>query len=209
MIKNKKFSYCSFMVTVLIVVLVFVTATTYIQLIVGALLYIPLAYFAFKVFPRKRRRVKRTQQPSKLEEEVETKKESNEGWGISDLDKRAFLKLIGGAGLALFLFSLFNKRAENQFFEKAIGVSGAVYVQDVSGNKINPAQRQPTDGYSISEIDDNVISYYGFTNKDGEWFVMKVDTTTGSFRYIRGGSDFPESWIKREELTYDYFNNIF
>lgn len=216
--KHKTLTYCSFMITSLVVVLVFVSATTYIQLAFAILLYFPLAYFAFKVFPRKTRRITRPKQSVMAEvhssarsaekAEVETIQPKSEGWGIADIDKRAFLKLIGGAGLALFLFSIFNKKGESQFFGKAVG-SGTVYINDTAGKKIDPAQNQPTDGYRISEVDDNIITFYGFTNKDGAWFVMREDTDTGSFRYVKGDSSFSDNWTNREKLKYDYYNNIF
>lgn len=201
------------MVASLVVILVFVSATTYYQLAVAILLYIPLAYFALKVLPKKPRRVQPTtaNQSAHKEEKVEAEilKPAKEKWNIADIDKRTFLKLIGGAGLALFLYSLFNKKAEGLFFGKAAAESGIVTLQDTNGNKINPAERQPTDGYRISEIDDNIITFYGFTNKDGSWFIMKEDTDTGSFRYSRGDKNFTGSWTNRENLTYDYYSNVF
>ena len=214
-------TYFSFVIACLVVIVAFITATTYIQLAVAILLYPLLVFFAYKVIPHKwkyslKKPVTSVEPPLqtfpshsvKPAEKVEAAKV--ESIGISDIDKRVFLKLIGGAGLFLFLFSIFNKKAEGLFFKSLPGpVSGKVSLEDIAGNKIDPAQAHPMDGYRISEIDDNIISFYGFTNKDDAWVVMRVDTDTGSFRYAKGDSNFPGSWTNRENLKYDYFNNIF
>src|SRR5713226_10546963 len=105
---RKTLTYCSFMVTSLVIILVFVSATTYLQLAFAIILYIPLVYFAFKVIPQRRVRRKTkvsTQFAVKQseEEKAEILKPKKESWTVADIDKRAFLKLIGGAGLALFL----------------------------------------------------------------------------------------------------------
>ena len=206
--------YCSFIIAGLVVIAAFLTATTYTQLAVAILIYPLLVCFAFKAFPRKAQMypLKKPvtaviQPPVKPAEKVESDKEKNT-LGITDIDKRVFLKLIGGVGLSLFLFSIFNKKAEGLFF-KSLPAPGKVSLEDIAGNKIDPAQNQPTDGYRISEIDDNVVTFYGFTNKDGAWFVMREDTDTGSFRYARGDGNFPGNWTNREKLKYDYFSNVF
>lgn len=197
-------TYCSFVIGSLVVIAAFITSTTYSQLAVAILLYPPLVYLAFKAFPRKIKCCL-----FKETEKVESVKSENT-FGIADIDKRVFLKLIGGVGLALFLFSLFNKKAEGLFF-KSLPPPEMVSLKDISGNKIDPAQNQPTDGYNICEVDDNdsIITFYGFTNKDGAWFIMKEDTNAGSFRYAQGSSNFPVNWGNRENLTYGYFSKTF
>ena len=82
-------------------------------------------------------------------------------------------------------------------------------MEDVSGNKINPAENQPTDGYQITEIDEGDTFYCGYTNKEGDWYIMKQDLETGSFRYVKGNSGFPLNWTNRATLQYDYFYNVF
>jgi hypothetical protein len=131
--------------------------------------------------------------------------------GISDIDKRVFLKLIGGAGISLFLFSIFNKRAEGLFFKSlpASGVSGAVSLEDIAGNKIDPAQKKPLDDYSISDIENGIITFYGFISKDSSWYIMRVDTNTGAFRYTKDKSNFRANWANRQNLKYDYLDNVF
>ncbi len=211
-LRRKILTCCSLVIASLVVIVAFVTARTYTQLAVGILLYPLLIYFAFKAFPRKAwiyplKKPATAIQPSvKLAEKAGTDKRENVG--ISDTNKRAFLNMIGGAGISFLLFSIFNKKIGG-IFAKSLPGSGRVSLETIDGNKIDPAQSQPTDGYRISEVDEDVITFFGFTNKDGAWFVMKEDTDTGSFRYARGSTDFPGNWTNRENLKYDYFNNIF
>lgn len=206
-------TYTGFLIACIIVAAAFITATTYTQLIIAALLYPFVAYFALYRFPGKRSRLSPERDENiaqNIDHPAEVVEESKiEHVGISDIDKRVFLKLIGGAGISLFLFSLLNKRAESMFFKKLPSESEQVFLGNIAGNKINPAENQPTDGYNICEIDDDVVSFYGYINKDGSWFVMRVDNDTGSFRYTKGNSNFPLNWTSRKDLSYDYYSNIF
>ena len=83
-----------------------------------------------------------------------------------------------------------------------------VSIGDSTGNKINPAQSSPLDGYNITEIEDSTISFYGFTNENGGWYLLRVDTVAGSFRYAKGDLNFPGSWASRGNLKYDYYYNL-
>ncbi|MBI4099386.1 hypothetical protein HY440_00085 [Candidatus Microgenomates bacterium] len=124
-----------------------------------------------------------------------------------DVDRRMFLKLIGSAGMTLFLFSVFTKKAEASFFGSVPG-PGTVALKDTTGTLVDPAIKQPTDGYKISEIDDSSPAYYGFIEKTGKWFIMKEDSS-GAYRYTKGDSSFSTNWTSRASLTYDYFDAIF
>ena len=203
--------YLSFIIACFIVVGVFVTSTTFIQLAVGILIYPLLVLFAYKLFARKIRnyspRKASTIKPPRVSIE-KTEQSERSSVGIADIDKRVFLKLIGGTGITLFLMSLFSKKVESLIPSTYPGMS-VVSIRDETGNKINPAQSSPLDGYNIAEIEDSTISFYGFTNKNGFWYILRVDTVTGSFRYARGDSNFPRGWNNRETLEYDYYNDIF
>ena len=209
---RKFISCCILVIAGAIVVLIFVTSTTYLQLAIAVVLYFLAAYFAFKIFPRKIIAipvviVQPPVNPVKTVE-VQTSNSKEETVGIADIDKRTFLKLIGVSGLSLFLYWIFTKRAGAPIFG-GTSESGTVSLEDAAGNKINPAEKTPTDGYKITEIDDSIIAHYGFTHKNGSWFIMRLDTDTGSFRYARGVSDFARGWDKREQLKYDYYVNVF
>jgi hypothetical protein len=62
--------------------------------------------------------------------------------------------------------------------------------------------------YKINDIDDSgTTKYFGFTDKDGNWFIMQLTPT--QVRYIKGASAYTASWTGRTGLTYDYFYNAF
>ncbi len=127
---------------------------------------------------------------------------------VSDNDKRLFLKLIGSAGFSLLFMALFTKKAQAAFFGSVPG-PGVVSVKNIAGEKIDPAESHPTDGYEITEIDDaSSPAYYGFLKKNGYWYIMKEDST-GAYRYSKGTSSFSTNWTNRASLTYNYFDNVF
>jgi hypothetical protein len=128
---------------------------------------------------------------------------------IQDYKKRQFLKIIGGGGVSLFLtLFVFRQNASAAFFGSG-GGPGVVALKDSAGTKIDPAEKQPTDGYNISEIDDSALpSYYGFVHKNGNWYIAKEDSS-GAYRYTKGSSSFSTNWTNRASLTYDYFDSIF
>lgn len=203
-------TYSSLIIACIVVILAFITATTYTQLAVAIILYPVLVFFVYKVFPSKYLSYtsKKTITKNHVPEKSKTFEAANkESIGISDIDKRVFLKLIGGTGIFLFLFSLFNKKTEDLFFKY---LPGSFPDKNIAGsNTNNLPQDQLLDEYKISEIDDNVISFHGFIKKDGSWYILRIDTTVGSFRYSRGDFNFPDSWNNRENLKYDYYHNLF
>ncbi len=206
-----------FIIATLVMFGMFISATTYVQLAVAIVTYPLLVYVAFVVFPRKNfihasPATTITLEPPLAAQKTESVKTG--GIGIADIDKRVFLKLIGATGLSLFLFSIISRKTEGLFFRgiqspATSAASGRLALEDLAGNKVNPAQNQPTDGYGIAEIDDSLVAFYGFTNKNGAWYIMREDPDTGSFRYSKGDSSFPGNWTNREKLKYDYFNNVF
>lgn len=190
-----------FIVACIVVIVAFITATTYSQLGVAIILYPLVAFFAYRVFQNKIWR-----HPAE-EPVVQTQPLVKENIGIADIDKRLFLKLIGGAGLIFLLFSLFNKKGEGLFSKY---LPGSFTTKTADSSQVNsPTQNQLLDEYKISEIDSNVISFYGFIKKGGNWYIMRADTDKGSFRYARGESNFSDNWNKRQNLKYDYFDDVF
>jgi hypothetical protein len=128
---------------------------------------------------------------------------------IQDNKKRQFLKILGGGGVSLFLtMFVFKQNASAAFFGSG-GGPGVVALKDSAGTKIDPAEKQPTDGYNITEIDDlPPTSYYGFVHKNGNWYIAKEDNS-GTYRYAKGSSSFSTNWTNRATLTYGYFNTVF
>lgn len=203
----------SFVMILALVVATFITAKTYTQLGVAVILYPLLAFFAYKVFENSiwRPFLKKPQaamQHTAVSEKAmpagrQVEDLKKEGIAVSDIDKRLFLKIIGTTGLSFFLISIFGRRAENFLFGQN------QTTQPAPAGKTVAASPSPTDGYTISEIDDGIVGYFGFINNEGKWFIMKRDTDSGSFRYAKGGKDFSGNWKMRENLKYDYFHNVF
>lgn len=208
---RKAITYSTFIGAFVMVVFLFVTAKSYTQLAFAAVLYPGIAYLFLNLFPRDKEHevtieIAKDDHKEKKVEVVQTEKSRVE---IADIDKRAFLKLIGATGVTLFLVSLFSKKAQIPFFGKSAGgTADEITIKDKKGEAINPAERQPLDGFQISEIDDGLISYYGFINKNGSWFIMREDTQNSSFRYAKGENGFPNGWNNRTQLKYDYFYNV-
>lgn len=202
--------YLGFILACSVVVFIFVTASTFIQLAAGIVVYPLMVILGYKLFSN--RMLTYTPKSVAVQKPIDKPTEKVEAQGanikVADIDKRLFLKLIGGTGLTLFLVSLFGKKTEDIFF-KTFPTQDKISITDSEGKKITPAQNQLLDGYRIAEIEGDIVSFYGFVNKNGDWYVLRVDTVAGSFRYAKGNKDFPLAWQNRETLEYGYFNDIF
>lgn len=65
-------------------------------------------------------------------------------------------------------------------------------------------------GYMISDIDDGSNpKYYGFIDRDSNWYILEENTTNKTYRYVKGVSGYTTNWTNRASLTYDYFNTVF
>lgn len=207
--------YSTFVLACFFVAWVFTTATTYFQLAAGIFIYPLFVIFAYKIFSDKMRNYPPKISPSAVSHTARAEKKAEQddksNIHIADIDKRVFLKLIGSTGLTFLLYSLFSKRGEDIFFKTLPRQERQekIAIADLEGKQINPAQSYPLDGYKIAEIENEITSFYGFMNKEGSWYVLKLDTVTGSFRYARGTKNFPPAWKNRENLEYGYFNDMF
>ncbi len=189
--------YC-FIIASALVIVSFLSAHTLPQ-VVSSVIFTPLAvYFLILVRPRRNYAIHLPGAGTPAEPIRFPK---------LDFDRRDFLKMIGSAGLSVFVFSLLTKRGQGPLFG-GISTPETILLKDTSGNKIDPAERSPTHGFYISEIDDSTIAYFGFVNKLGQWFIMRQDIDN-AYRYSRGDSNFSAAWTKRTLLTYDYFDNVF
>lgn len=71
------------------------------------------------------------------------------------------------------------------------------------------------EGYKVADeadkVGDSTIRYYGFTNREGAWFIMKqtVSGTTSSYHFVKGASAYTTAWSARESQTYEYFYQTF
>lgn len=196
-------TYTTFIIASLALVFVFVTSKTYTQLAIATLAYPLLVFLAYKTLPRTPKisvgvNANQLSDLPQIATQPQVVGKRIESVGISDIDRRVFLKLIGATGLSFFLVSIFARSTESMFFDKML--RGGKKVEDTSGAR---------DGYTISEVDDGAVGYYGFINNAGAWYIMREDLDSGSFRYARGEADFKANWASRENLQYDYYNDTF
>ncbi len=217
--------YYGFVITILMVALGFLGVKSLPELM-SAIFFAPLAlYFGLAVLPRKSKAVVFARPKSKSKKEakivppqvealeekelpeegkLELEEEFEKGF---DPQRRAFLKIIGSTGASLFLLSVFTKKAQAAFFGSVPG-PGTVALKDTTGAQIDPAIKHPTDGYKISRVDDSTPAYYGYTDKDGQWFIMKEDAS-GNYTYAVGTTDFSDNWDGKGGLSYgEYFEKF-
>ena len=68
-------------------------------------------------------------------------------------------------------------------------------------------------GYQLSDqladSSNPQIMYYGYVNREGKWYILKADDSTGTYRFVKGDSGYTTAWIARESASYDYFYNVF
>lgn len=192
--------YC-LVVSVVFVVGGFLASKTQADFI-STLVYLPLPlYFLILIAPKKT--------SSKVVPAMQVMPTTQSNQKI-DQTRRDFLKMIGAAGISLFAYNLLFRRDGGSFLSSFSPNTkpDPLALKNAQGDIINPAEKSPTEGYSISQIDDSPTSYFGFINNLGQWFIMRQDTDN-SYRYSRGDKDFNANWPNRAKLDYDYFDNIF
>ena len=139
---------------------------------------------------------------------------------VGDPKRRDFLKKVGGIGLGLLTYSLLNPKQAGAAFFGSVPGPGTVAVKDTADAKIDPAIKglqSVTTQYGITEIDDGDPAYYGFVNKDGAWYILQEDETTGDYAYRYASPtnnptlpDFTDAWdVHDSTLTYNYFDGAF
>ena len=124
-----------------------------------------------------------------------------------DKSKRKFLKIAAGTSLATAVMFFLNKQKAGAAFFGSVPGPGTVAIKDTSGNKVDIAQKQPLDGYNISDLDTaGATQYFGFVNKDGAWYILQVNSDN-SIRYAKGPSTY--SWSARASQSYGVFSDVF
>jgi len=80
-----------------------------------------------------------------------------------------------------------------------------------NANPIPVKIRDPLVKYHPSDEQINYpgISYWGYLDKDGNWYIRRDDTPNGTFRYIQGANNYKANWANRANLNYDYFDEVF
>jgi hypothetical protein len=68
----------------------------------------------------------------------------------------------------------------------------------------------PLVGYRISDMDETGDpNYFGFEDKDGNWYIMEYNIALNTFRYVKDASGYAAGWAGRAGLSYDLFENVF
>jgi len=206
---KKTITYSGFTLAILMIVVIFVTSRSFTQLSLAVLVYPLIVYFLYKIFMGKSEGPVVSMnlpsiapEPSQTDQNdsavVESPNNALDGAIVTDIEKRAFLKLLGAAGLSVVVYSLINRKFDTVLFGGS------------QSTNINNQPMQPTAGFTISEIDnDGSVTYFGFVNSSGAWYIMKEDLNMGTYRYTEGRADFNLNWSHRTELTYDYYQNVF
>lgn len=65
--------------------------------------------------------------------------------------------------------------------------------------------------YRISDQAVGTTSYYGYVDKDGNWFIMKsvITGAVTNYTYARGTTDYATNWTGRAGLSYSNFATCF
>ena len=206
---TKNLPYVLFIVASMVVVLMFTTTNSFLQLGVATVLYPTLIFLGFMVFPRHAIRTPRlvmhTAPPiPKIQTKMPNSK-NPENVVVADIDKRTFIKFLGATGISFLLFSILGRGIEGLVFG---GKNSLTDFNSNPGGTQNPVSGNPTDNYRITEIDENETSYFGFTDNKGQWLIMLQDADGSAFRYAKGHSDFPTNWENRKNLNYDYYYKL-
>lgn len=132
-----------------------------------------------------------------------------------DESKRKFLKLLAGTGLTTVILYLFNPKKAGAAFFGSGGGSGVITLKDTDGNKISPAVNSPTDGFGICDIATvETNNYYGYTDKNGRWYILKENATGNSFQYASRLNNqevvvYSTAWTGKTGLIYGNFKDAF
>jgi len=196
-----------------------ITAKSTIQIVLG-IAFTPLVFYfglelanKVKILISKVPRVKKPIKP--VETSVVTNSEVISPMKISDQNRRQFLKMAGSTGLGLVALSLLDPKKAGATFFGSVPGPGTMSIKDADGNKIDPAARQPTDGYKISKLDDttsDTYSYYGFVDQIGQWYIQRETTSgvnAGTFLYAKNTAGFTTAWDDRVNQNYASFDSTF
>lgn len=70
------------------------------------------------------------------------------------------------------------------------------------------ANIDPLGVYQIADTDDGgSTKYYGFTDKDESWYILRELNNT--FRYAVGSGGYAAAWTSRADHAYKYFHEVF
>lgn len=136
----------------------------------------------------------------KKKETIETIHIEELSKNIADFDKRAFLKVLGIAGLGIAATSLFPKKSD-AYVVGSTPTSNVVGVKNATNTKINPATEETLQslitGQGVTKLSINLSSSDTVINPTSgkkirvyaSRFSLTADATSVSFRFTAGGTD--------------------
>lgn len=168
---------------------------------------LPLPTYLLIIFVEK---IKSFKHKKELNEPMEMVKMEEDKKDVDEA-KRKFLKLLAGTGLTTVFLYMFNAKKANAAFFGNGGGSNTLSLKNSTGEKIDPATDSPLDGYVIANIEENVaLNYFGFTNKKGNWYIMRINNTNNSFSYFRGDVEYLTGWQARTtDINFKTFAETF
>ena len=143
--------------------------------------------------------------------------EAEQGTVVSpdfQIEKRKLLKLFAGTSAGLLLLYLFNPKKANAAFFGSIPGPGTVAIKDAAGTVVDPATKNPTDGYGIADVDESTTThYYGFIHYNStDWYIFRE--SSGVYTYAskinNSASSYDTAWANRTgSLIFGPYNEAF
>jgi len=92
----------------------------------------------------------------------------------------------------------------DEFYKAMLSVvSGAA-------RNITVTNLDPLSAYQVTDKDTaGDPKYFGFTDKDELWYILKENVASGTYRYLSGGNNYGTAWTNRASHTYKYFHEVF
>ncbi len=78
-----------------------------------------------------------------------------------------------------------------------------------NSNRLPVVNQHPLEKYQLSDLARGTTEYWGYLDKDGNWYILRFNRSTGARRYVRGSSGYVTKYANRTSLSYDYFNEVF
>ena len=112
------------------------------------------------------------------------------------------------------------QNTDNWSFDETfkIGVAGMLGLSS-DGNSVQYVQFDPqgniltssgTNHYHLADIDEAAsYNYYGYTDKDENWYIMRENSGATEYRYVKGSGSYATAWSNRASQSYDYFHEVF
>jgi len=92
----------------------------------------------------------------------------------------------------------------DEFYKAMLSVSGG------GSRNITVTNLDPLIAYQVADKDTaGDPKYFGFTDKDELWYILRENVASGTYRYLSGGNNYDTAWTNRASHTYKYFHEVF